>query len=704
MFKRYTRTSVSILFVALVAGCVVPQPTVTPVSSTVTTVPPALTAVSLTLTPVPPASLPSEAATSIPVETAPLDGRGGGFIAFYSERDGNAEIYIINADGSAETRLTQDRARDIVPDLSPDGSQIVFVSNRNGNDEIYRMDRDGSDVVRLTDTRAEDTYPYWSSDGTKIIFCSRRDDDRTYEVYLMNSDGTDQTRITNNAVSEEWAYLSLDMQEVVYAVGPFPHYSLYVMNIDGSDSRQIFSSDRSAALPKWSRDGRTIVFNHFTLSSGKIIGDIGWVNRDGNNFRQITRSSDDSVSENPYWSPDGSRIVFQLNQTGNFQIYVMDADGSNQVRLTNHRGNDYWPSWGGTHSPVLPFQMEKGEQGFSSRETFQAGLGDLDGDGDLDAVFANPQKNNAQVWLNDGKGMFVDTGQQLTQYGHGVGVADFDGDGDLDAFIACHQFVTASRIYLNDGAGLFQDSGQDLGDASISGAELNLVDLNGDGNVDVHVMYYDPNGLPDRVYLNDGAGVFSDSGLALDEETIAWGDLDSDGDVDYFGKRWGQGYVAQFNDGGQFSTGWEMEDSQSTVGGVALADFDGDGDLDALVTNGFRRTGSFLSLLFWNDGGGQFTDSGQRLNETMGSELAVGDLDGDGDLDVFVSNMDLPNEVWLNERGQFIDSGLRLGENSDMSGKPSLGDLDGDGDLDVFVGRFNGGAEVWFNSGQEDEK
>jgi WD40 repeat protein/putative intracellular protease/amidase len=351
-------------------------------------------------------------------------------------------------------------------------------------------------------------------------------------------------------------------------------------------------------------------------------------------------------------------------------------------------------------SPAAPVPLlQKSPQEFDSRGTFQAGLGDLDGDGDLDAVFANPQRHNSEVWLNDGSGTLVDTGQQLTQYGHGVGVTDFDEDGDLDAFIACHQFVTPSKIYLNDSAGLFQDTGQDLGDRSISAAEVNLVDLNGDGHTDVHVMYYDPNGLPDRVYLNDGNATFTDSGLALDEETIAWGDLDADGDVDYFGKRWGQGYVVQLNDGsGHFSAGWHMDDSQSTVGGVALADLNGDGDLDALVTNGFRDTGSFPSRLLWNDGSGQFSDSGQRLDATLGAELAVGDLDGDGDLDVFVSNMDLPNEVWLNDGGQLVDSGLRLGDNSDMSGKPSLGDLDGDGDLDLFVGSLSGKPEIWFNA------
>lgn len=364
-----------------------------------------------------------------------------------------------------------------------------------------------------------------------------------------------------------------------------------------------------------------------------------------------------------------------------------------------------------TPVPATSFSLEKSAQKFDVSGTFQAGLGDLDGDGDLDAVLANPLKNYSQVWLNDGgaqkgaPGHFTNTGQRLTQYGHGVGVADFDGDDDLDAFIACHFFVSPSRVYLNDGNATFQDTGQDLGDAKTSGAELNLVDLNGDGAMDVHVMYYDPKGLPDKVYLNDGKANFADSGLRLDEETIAWGDLDGDGDTDYFGKRWGQGYVVMLNDGGaqkgslgQFTTAWQMDDSQSANGGVALADFDGDGDLDALVANGSRDTGSFPSRLFWNDGG-QFTDSGQRLNDTLGAELGVGDLDGDGDLDVFVSNFDLPNEVWLNDgTGHFTDSGLRLGESTDSSTKPSLGDLDGDGDLDIFVGSLTGKPKIWINT------
>ena len=204
--------------------------------------------------------------------------------------------------------------------------------------------------------------------------------------------------------------------------------------------------------------------------------------------------------------------------------------------------------------------------------------------------------------------------------------------------------------------------------------------------------------MPDHVYLNDGQASFSDSGLALDEDTIAWGDLDGDGDLDYFGKHWGQDYVVRLNNGqGGFSTGWQMADPLVTLGGIGLGDFDSDGDLDALVLNGFRDTGSQPGRVFWNDGRGQFTDSGALFNQTMGADLALGDLDLDGDLDAVIANMDRPNEVWLYDQGRFIDSGLRLGQSSDMSSMPMLGDLDGDGDLDIVFGRFNGGAEIWFN-------
>lgn len=369
------------------------------------------------------------------------------------------------------------------------------------------------------------------------------------------------------------------------------------------------------------------------------------------------------------------------------------------------------PSPTPTSVPLL--SLEQLPQPFGQTDTPQVGLGDLDGDGDLDAVFPNMGDTASQIWVNDGTGNFSDSGQVLTKQGHGVGVGDLDGDGDLDIIMTCAHYDPGggwrkkpSRVYLNEGRGTFQDSGQDIGDTELSGTGLQLIDLEGDGDLDAHIIYYEPEGMADKVYVNDGTGQFRDSGLSLTEDVFAWGDLDADGDVDLMAKIFGQGYRVRLNDGsGRLEIGWELEDSETMRGEIALADFDQDGDLDALIANGSSSEGSAPTRLLWNDGGvqggtlGQFTDSVQQLHETSAAKFGVGDLDRDGDLDVFVSNESLPNEVWLNDgSGRFIDSGLRLAVSGHwLTTHPSLGDLDGDGDLDVVVAGFGDKVEVWIN-------
>ena len=655
--------------------------------------------------------VPTLVATAISAPTKPpflqaeLASSPEGLLAFYSDRDGNPEIYTIKADGSGLARLTNDPAFDDSPAISPDGWQIVFLTARHDPKpqfpnlmyEIYVVDIDGVNTLRLTTTEAAEDHPSWSPDGSKILFDADYDDDGFYEIYTISLDGSELTRLTSNTANDQFADWSPDGSQIAFSSDRNGNWDIFIMDADGSNQQPLTSSPDWELFPAWSPDSNQIAYNGLVPRSRNT--DVFVMNADGSDIRQLTDAP--GFDENPVWSPDGEQIAFQTQRDGYFEIYVMNPDGSAQQPLATHPTDTLWPSWGPSVAPGEPavlIQFETSSQELGIRETFQAELGDLDGDGDLDAVFANPMGNAAAVWLNDGSGIFVDTGQQLTQYGHGVGLADFDKDGDLDAFIVCHQGFLPSKIYLNDGAGVFSDSGQDLGDARISAADLNLLDINGDGHTDAQVLYYSSSGVPDKVYLNDGVGNFTDSGLALDEDFIAWGDLDGDGDVDYFGKHWGQGYVVMLNNGnGQFSAGWQMEDSLATIGEVTLADFDADGDLDALVANGFRNTGSQPSRLMWNDGSGGFSDSGLAQPKTMGAGFAVGDLDLDGDLDVFVTNMDRQNEIWLYEDGQFLDSGLRLGTNTDMSGRPTLGDLDGDGDLDVIVGRFRGGAEIWFN-------
>lgn len=128
-------------------------------------------------------------------------------IAFTSHRDGNLEIYVLGKQGNGPkpnfkqlTRLTDHAASDHHPTWSADGSKIAFVSDRDGNPEIYSMNADGTGVVRLTFNAADDSDPAWSPGGSRIAFHSNRDGN--YELYAMNVDGSNVTRLTNNGLSD----------------------------------------------------------------------------------------------------------------------------------------------------------------------------------------------------------------------------------------------------------------------------------------------------------------------------------------------------------------------------------------------------------------------------------------------------------------------------------------------------------------------
>ena len=117
-------------------------------------------------------------------------------ILFVSERDGNAEVYVMDADGSNPVNLTNDIAGDDQPVWSPDGSKIAFVKNT----DIYVMNADGSAPVNLTNAAGIDDEPAWSPDGTKVAFRSNRDGN--FEIYVVNVDGTGQTRLTNDPAED----------------------------------------------------------------------------------------------------------------------------------------------------------------------------------------------------------------------------------------------------------------------------------------------------------------------------------------------------------------------------------------------------------------------------------------------------------------------------------------------------------------------
>ncbi|MFL6228095.1 MAG: kelch repeat-containing protein [Pyrinomonadaceae bacterium] len=201
-------------------------------------------------------------------------------IAFTSNRDGNAEIYVMNADGSNQVRLTSVARADRTPAWSPDGSKIAFLSRRDAtvnpqtgtiNFQIYVMNADGSNQTRLTNDSAGDGHPAFSPDGTRIAFTSRRDGGRTH-IYLMNPDGTGQTQLLPNpetTLEEAQPSWSPNGTRLLFTggdlddgTGNIASSKIYSMRADGSDAVQLTTSPDAAVdlSATYSPNGARIAF------------------------------------------------------------------------------------------------------------------------------------------------------------------------------------------------------------------------------------------------------------------------------------------------------------------------------------------------------------------------------------------------------------------------------------------------------------
>jgi hypothetical protein len=233
-------------------------------------------------------------------------------------------------------------------------------------------------------------------------------------------------------------------------------------------------------------------------------------------------------------------------------------------------------------------------------------LGDVDGDGDLDALVTGPYEGvGADLWLNDGAGDFSFS-QTLANYKAGASFGDLDGDGDLDLTLGAYYsqgtppYADGLRVLLNDGAGTFTDTGQQLGTNEYQMRTL-LVDLDGDGDLDLVVADSDVG--ESQVFFNDGAAAFTPGPtFAVQGLSVAAADFDGDGDADLvFGPRT-FGTIPTFlnNGAGVFSAGPDVSPYAYAVRDLVVGDFDGDGTLDVVAVNG--DAGSFEHTLFTNDG------------------------------------------------------------------------------------------------------
>src|SRR5262249_47072459 len=221
-----------------------------------------------------------------------------------------AEIWVMNGDGSAPRRLTHNTTWDLSPAWSPNGETIAFyeaefdpiTDQPLGPPHIHLIDANGGDETLLTSHPAR--FPSFSPDGQRIAFDDATGPNSGADIFVINEDGTGLQPLTHDPAARnirpDW---SPDGEKIAFASRRDGHGEIYVMNTDGSDQTRLTKTDPS-----------------------------------------VTNNA-------PAWSPDGQKIVFQSNRdknevgTPNTEIYVMNADGSDQTRLTTHDGRDEDPDW-----------------------------------------------------------------------------------------------------------------------------------------------------------------------------------------------------------------------------------------------------------------------------------------------------------------------------------------------------------------------
>ena len=351
--------------------------------------------------------------------------------------------------------------------------------------------------------------------------------------------------------------------------------------------------------------------------------------------------------------------------------------------------------------------------------TNQATFGDLDGDGDLDIVFANGQGYSSlgallkpRIYINDGSGVFTDETDAraagVTGCFRGVELGDCDGDGDLDMVLA-QDFFRKPKLLVNDGSGVFTDESGRLPDLNLSSARAQFGDVDDDGDLDLVFNHsgtssrFGSNGAP-KLYLNDGTGHYADASaeriptaIIPDQQDILFFDMDLDLDLDL--------HVATRSSSNGGSQIWRNEGCVFVrISGVPTdfstysydaGDCDGDGDLDLIGANADSGNREMLLRNFAGDG-----SIWQKISSQISPNPSVDDndtkfldLDNDGDLDLIVAVLGGTRErVYVNTGNcTFVENTSLISAQGDSSLDVMVGDLTGDGRLDIVTAQGESG-------------
>ena len=245
------------------------------------------------------------------------------------------EIFVMDYDGVNPAPLTGNQSINLSPRWSPDGRMIAYTSYRNGNPDLFVLNFDSGRRDVLSAQQGLNATPAWSPDGQWLVFAMSASGGTNLHL-VPKTGGTPKALTTGPAISVSPSF-SPNGRQIVFNSDRGGTPQIYVIDVDGSNLRRLTFQGSYNASPRWSPRGEKVVF------MCQVAGyQVCLINPDGSGLQQLTTAG---RNEEPTWSPDGRHIAFTSTRTGQRDVFVMHADGSEQKRLTNNGRENYLPDW-----------------------------------------------------------------------------------------------------------------------------------------------------------------------------------------------------------------------------------------------------------------------------------------------------------------------------------------------------------------------
>ena len=263
-------------------------------------------------------------------------------ILFVSDRDGNLDIYVMQADGTNVQRLTTDPAVDVEPAWSPNRQQIAFASNRNGNYGVYVMNADGSNPHRVSpDDGNYYAQPTWSPDGQRLALVSDRS--HTLGVYTINATGGNLQAVTDHPGNSSHPTWSSDKYQIAFSSEQNGYPEIFVSENDGQPPQLFVTSEEAdCSDPAWSPDGQHLAY----VATGSGYAEI-YIKSVADGSDRILIAEKDAYIQSPTWSPDGQYLAYEKkDSSGKSMILIVNIDGQSSRQAVNMpNSNTRSPSW-----------------------------------------------------------------------------------------------------------------------------------------------------------------------------------------------------------------------------------------------------------------------------------------------------------------------------------------------------------------------